>query len=581
MSSRDRNRKAFATIRRYGRPYRSTLLVGTLGTVAVVAFRLAMPWPLRGLMEAVFPGTVGSRVAGLFGEGGHPIPWFVAMYVGVAIAAGLAEMVQRIFMKKFAVRTTHDLRAAAVRSVLRGPGTEGRGDLIARIVGDSARLSVGISGILVHLSQNGLIFVGVCIMFLFLAPLLGLFFLVGGLISIWIASRASGTVSKTARKQREKEGDYASTLEHALDSGTVDDAAEKINRGSARADVKATKIITFSSLLVHGVLALTIGAGLWVGASQVESGNIEPGLLFLFVVYAVTVHRRIVQVGRQVARSGKVFASADRIRSLLDESREPDAPAAKVAPAELKTALRFENVRLAPLRKGEERARFKADAIILRAGEHVAVIGGEGDGKSSLLRVLAGREPLEKGAVTWDDTALAPTGEALAPRVAFLSQDPVFSATRIWELLGLASGDALTPEQGATLQSAGVSRVIQRLPKEMDQKVGSARLSRNQARALALGAILLGERPIWVLDVPLDGLSSPRSRSRLNAILHRAKGRTLVVSLSRTSSAKRFDRVIILRRGRVRFNGTVEEWRAWKARGGATNVRDGETSCRP
>ena len=499
------------------------------------------------------------------------------MYVGISLAAGLSEMVQRVFMKKFAVMTTHDLRAAAVRGVLgKSESREhrGYGDLIARIVGDSARLSTGMSGILVHLSQNGLLFLGVCVLFLFLAPLLGVFFLVGGLISIWISYSTSIVVAKTARKQRDKEGTYASTLEQALESGAMADRGERINQGSARADVKATKIITLSSVVVHAVLAVTIGAGLWVGAGQVRAGNIEPGVLFLFVVYAITVHRRIVQVGRQVARSGKILASAERIGSLLEE-----APAARVEPpvvVPLESELRFENVRLAPIRKSEDRARFRADEIVLRAGERVAVVGGEGDGKSSLLRMLSGREPLKKGTITWDGQELSPMDHSLLARISFLPQEAVFSATRVWKLLGLESPEALSAEQEKSLRCAGALRVIRRLPKQLNEKVGSSGLSRNQARTLALGAILLNDAPMWVLDVPLDGLTAQRSRSRLGEIFDRSVGRTLVMSLSRTSSAKRFDRVIVLRRGRVRFNGPPVEWKLWKTKDVAPDVTGGE-----
>jgi ABC-type transport system involved in cytochrome bd biosynthesis fused ATPase/permease subunit len=90
-------------------------------------------------------------------------------------------------------------------------------------------------------------------------------------------------------------------------------------------------------------------------------------------------------------------------------------------------------------------------------------------------------------------------------------------------------------------------------------------VSQHQARALALAAVLLGEAPLLALDSPCAGLKKRAATRRLDVILSRAEGRTLVVTFPELTDASRFDLVLVLRRGRMAFHGTPSEWKAWKA----------------
>ena len=109
----------------------------------------------------------------------------------------------------------HDLRAVAAESVHRrawATGEQSAGDIIARIIGDTARIKTNISGILVHATQNVLLFVAVCAMMLYISFELGAFFLLTGLWVAIVGFRAARKVAITAEKQRRKEGDYARAI---------------------------------------------------------------------------------------------------------------------------------------------------------------------------------------------------------------------------------------------------------------------------------------------------------------------------------------------------------------------------------
>ena len=95
---------------------------------------------------------------------------------------------------------------------------------------------------------------------------------------------------------------------------------------------------------------------------------------------------------------------------------------------------------------------------------------------------------------------------------------------------------------------------------------GSILLTPNERRLLRLAGILLaGRSSVWMLDSPLDGRGRRQAKAVLDEILTRGKDRTIIVALSQSIDLRRFDRVIVLRRGRVRFDGTPALWKAREA----------------
>ncbi|MBI3856932.1 MAG: ATP-binding cassette domain-containing protein, partial [Planctomycetes bacterium] len=190
----------------------------------------------------------------------------------------------------------------------------------------------------------------------------------------------------------------------------------------------------------------------------------------------------------------------------------------------------------------------------------VALLGETGSGKSSLLRLLAGVETPDRGKISWDEEDLTQASADLLARVGYVGQDTAFTRGRIWRILGMAGPEAPAPEAIALLRKIGAWKFIERLPNGLKERVGSPLLSRNEARLLRLGAVLLGNAPLWVMDGATDGLSLRRARRCVGATLERLDGRTLIAGFARPVALEKFDRVIELRDGRIRFDGSPQEW---------------------
>ena len=321
-------RRLWPSIRRH----RRWLATGTIGTLFVVACRLAYPWPLRGVLEVAFKHR-HSGVADLVPGNGDPVPWLGAAFLAIVLVQGLAELVQRVSFARFSIGLTRDVRAEALAGIARGPAPDSdeAGDLIARLIGDTSRFKSGLKGVLIRLTQSGTFFLGVAVALLLMDALLGLVFLAGGALILTISGLGAARTNRVAKRLRKKEGKLAGRM-HASLAGDVEQMGEldEAERRAGHAEAKTTRMEGVTIVAVHAVLGLTVVSILALGGGAVRSGRMQAADLFTVLFYLLQVHNPTVRLGRQAMRVGRVLASAERLVKLMDR---PAAPARTPAPA--------------------------------------------------------------------------------------------------------------------------------------------------------------------------------------------------------------------------------------------------------
>jgi ATP-binding cassette subfamily C protein CydC len=505
---------------------------------------------------AARPTPSSSSVSWSIGGQADPVLVFCLLYIVLAVGTGVFEWTQRVWMARMASLTAHDLRAAAVAAASRGPArtSAGRADLITRIIGDSARVKADLKGILVHLTQNSLLLLAITILFLYLAPRLGLLFLLSGLLAILIGYFTVEEVAETTSQQRRKESKYAAAIELPAHEGGAW-SGTSLNRSSAKKEVRITKIIGRSTLLIHAAVAATLGLAFWIGVQDVRGGALAPGELFLFIAYAITIQRRAVMSGRQVARGGKVLANAERIGHLIETGAGPAVPARSLV-----TSIELKELRIKSSAAHGKQPQLGPLDLVIPRGEHLLVLGNDGAGKTSLLRILSGREQAKPGQVLWDGDDVGGSPEILRESVAYLPDDVEFGGMTVRWLIGLAGTGEPNFQEVQMLQDLGAWKIIRGLRGGLEQVVASSELSRRERRTLALVGILMSDAPVWLLDEPVDG-DGHRDTRRIGVTLDRATDRTVIVGLRRPVLVERFDRIVVLRKGQIDFQGSPAEWK--------------------
>jgi ABC-type multidrug transport system fused ATPase/permease subunit len=260
--------------------------------------QLAFPWPLKWLVGLSRPGPTGtSGWAAYLPSGANPVVWLAGAFTLLGMALGVAEYWQRVAISRFVVPALNDARLGVFTRFLEGSGRGGKsrdpGDVVTRMVTDTARLRVGLKGLLVHVLQHGLFVLGVCVVLLFVDLRLGFCYLVGLALALAVALRGTDMTATASRKSRGLQSRRVGHLLHVARS--VHELPVK-DPDRARPDALLTQMKGRVAWVVQGVLAVTAC------------------LVLLMLHYPMT------RIGRQITRLGPQLTSAERLTRLVQAS---------------------------------------------------------------------------------------------------------------------------------------------------------------------------------------------------------------------------------------------------------------------
>ena len=212
------------------------------------------------------------------------------------------------------------------------------------------------------------------------------------------------------------------------------------------------------------------------------------------------------------------------------------------------------------------RGRTLVDRVSLtfEAGEMVALIGGSGAGKTSLLETLVGLHAPTSGSVTVDGVDV--TRDPRAVDVGLVPQDdiihldlPLRSTLRYAARLRLPG----------TVSDAELDRIVDRVLADLDLAdrgdVVVRQLSGGQRKRASIAVELLTRPAVLALDEPTSGLDPAISREVLDVLRRLADaGTTVLLTTHSPDDVLRCDRVVVLAPGgRVAFDGPPEDAAAW------------------
>ena len=264
----------------------------------------------------------------------------------------------------------------------------------------------------------------------------------------------------------------------------------------------ATAIASASVQTLTGLALLAI---VFAGLDALGRGEIEGPILAGIVFAALGSFEATATIIRSIGKLGSALASAERLRRIATAPIAIADPA-RAEPCPEHGAVAFEAVNF---RYGDGAPVLSGLDLTVAPGEHIAISGASGAGKSSLLHLLLRLADPQSGAVRIGGIDIRDMAQAdLHAHVALLSQQsPVFLDTIRNNLL-IARPEASDAELYAALAGARLDATVRGMPKGLDTVVGEtgATLSAGQARRLCLARTLLSPAKIILLDEPTAGL---------------------------------------------------------------------------
>jgi ATP-binding cassette subfamily B protein len=198
-------------------------------------------------------------------------------------------------------------------------------------------------------------------------------------------------------------------------------------------------------------------------------------------------------------------------------------------------------------------------SLSVRQGEHVAIVGPSGVGKSTIADLLARQLDPDNGAVLLDGHDLKTVKLADARRhVVVVDQDPFVFNASIEDNIRFARPEATEGDVREAVVASGLADLVTVLPDGLRTVVGERgrALSAGERQRLAIARAFLADPAVLVLDEATGALDPATEAQVVSGYEAVMRGRTTIVITHRLTLAQRADRIIVMAGGRIAEQGT-------------------------
>jgi len=299
------------------------------------------------------------------------------------------------------------------------------------------------------------------------------------------------------------------------------------------------------------IVAVEIGLRLLYGRLLFEQA------LFLLVL-APDFYQPLRQLGAKFHAGRDGLAAAERIYAVLNQPiPTADGPAAVPD----YTAIQFEDVTVAYAQG--KRVALDAFSLTIRRGEHVALVGATGSGKSTVAQLLlrfrapaSGRIRLRGPAATTDLSEVSAAGWRAT--IGWVPQQAYLFNLSVADNIRLGQETATAAEIKAAAEAANAQAFIEQLPQGYETLTGEngVRLSGGQAQRLALARALVRRPALYIFDEATANLDSDNERRIWRNLRELTAGATVISIAHRLETIRQADRIVVLDNGRIVEMGT-------------------------
>ena len=333
---------------------------------------------------------------------------------------------------------------------------------------------------------------------------------------------------------------------------------ERLNQDYRGALFNSTVFEASLYATVEALGSVALALLVWYGGGLIQAGALTFGALVAFIQYTNRFFLPIRDLGAKYTVMQSAMASAERIFGLLDRSAAIVTPPAPRAPASGDGRAAFEGVWFA---YEAERWVLTDCSFTVTPGEHVALVGTTGEGKSTCVRLLNRTWDVRRGRVLVDDVDVREWNlERLRRHVGVIFQDPVLFTGTVEANLAL-DGDGGRATLEHALRTANAAALIERLPLGLSTALveRAANLSHGERQLLAIARALVYNPAILVLDEATSSVDPESERMIREAMVRLMAGRTTITIAHRLSTIQNADRILVLHRGRIHEEGTHVE----------------------
>ena len=447
---------------------------------------------------------------------------------------------------------------------------QSHGDIISRVVNDVDAVSDGLLQGFQQLFTGVVTIIGTLIFMITLNWQITLVVVCITPLSFAVAAVISRLCFNKFKEQSAIKGELTGYIDEHIGSqrlikafGFEQTAEEQFGEINERLNVCGRRAQFYSALtnpctrFVNSLVYAGVGIFGALNAVKAVSGGFTVGDLSCFLQYANQYTKPFNEISGVVTELQNALASAARIFALIDEPAE-SSDADKEALEHADGRVSIENVDFSYV---PEKPLIEDLNLDVKSGQHIAIVGPTGCGKTTLINLLMRFYDVTDGEISVSGKPIKDiTRNSLRRSFGIVLQETwVFKGT-VRDNISYGKPDASLEEIIAAAKAAHAHSFIKRLPQGYDTVItNDAELSQGQRQLLSIARVMLALPPMLILDEATSSIDTRTEMKIQNAFDKMMQGRTSFVVAHRLSTIREADCILVMRSGHIVEQGTHAE----------------------
>ncbi len=558
------NLSTFVKVLKYLKRYRFHFILSLIFTAASVGLTLYVPI------------LIGNAIDLAIGHGKVDMSGILQILLKVLMAILLTTILQwliNVLNNRMVYGIVKNVRYEAFVKIQSFPvsfiDSHRSGDVVSRIIADCEQFS---DGLLLGFTQffNGILTIVGTLIFMFLiSPVVTLIVVLVTPLSLFVAAFIAKKTYSMFKKQSEIRSEQTALIDEMIgDHKTVvafgyeEKACQSFDEINDRLAKTSLKAIFFSSTtnpstrfvnsIVYALVAL-IGALICVSS---PSSAISVGMLSSFLSYATQYTKPFNEISGVITELQGALACADRVFDLIESEVETDDADQSVIDNNIE--IEFKNVSFSYTK---EQSLIKNFSFKAKRGQHIAIVGPTGCGKTTLINLLMRFYDVDAGQILLGGKDIREISRKdLRDCYGMVLQDTWLCSGTVKENIAFGNPEATDEEIINAAKSAHAHSFIKQLPQGYDTVIGETggSLSQGQKQLLCIARIMLTDPKILILDEATSSIDTRTELRIQKAFKKLMAGRTAFVVAHRLSTVKESDVILVMRDGNIIEQGTHE-----------------------